>query len=126
MPRIVIKGEAKEEKKEKSGAWEKKKVPHAPNRDKRGSKRREKEGKGSFSIHLPVISDLLLKTGLHFRLIRYNYNQSGGEGIEAANGSRSGGRGRACIVLPGDHTGYHEAAADSCISSRQGRTDHSV
>lgn len=31
MPRIVIKGEAKEEKKEKSGAWEKKKVTHAPN-----------------------------------------------------------------------------------------------
>ena len=31
MPRIVIKEEAKEEKKEKSGAWEKKKVPHAPN-----------------------------------------------------------------------------------------------
>ena len=24
------------------GAWERKKVPHAPNRDKRGSKRREK------------------------------------------------------------------------------------
>ena len=31
MPRIVIKGEAKEEKKEKSGAWERKKAPHAPN-----------------------------------------------------------------------------------------------
>ena len=31
MPRIVVKGEAKEEKKEESGAWEKKKVPHAPN-----------------------------------------------------------------------------------------------
>ena len=31
MPRIVIKGEAKEEKKEKSGAWERKKVSHAPN-----------------------------------------------------------------------------------------------
>ena len=31
MPRIVIKGEAKEEKKEKSGAWGRKKVPHAPN-----------------------------------------------------------------------------------------------
>ena len=31
MPRIVIKGKAKEEKKEKSGAWERKKVPHAPN-----------------------------------------------------------------------------------------------
>ena len=44
-----------------------------------------------------MISDLLPKTGLHFRLIRYNYNQSGGEGIEAANGSRSGGRGR--VVL---------------------------
>ena len=42
MPRIVIKGEAKEEKKEESGAWEKKKVSHAPNRDKRGSKTREK------------------------------------------------------------------------------------
>ena len=42
MPRIVIKEEAKEEKKEKSGAWEKKKVPHAPNRDKRGSQGREK------------------------------------------------------------------------------------
>ena len=38
MPRIVIKGEAKEE----SGAWERKKVPHAPNRDKRGSQGREK------------------------------------------------------------------------------------
>ena len=126
MPRIVIKEEAKEEKKEKSGAWERKKVTHAPNLDKRGSKTREKERKGSFSIHLPVISDLLLKNGLHFRLILYNYNQSGGEGIEAANGSRSGSRGRACIVLPGDHTGYHEAAADSCKSSRQGRTDYSV
>ena len=43
MPRIVIKEEAKEEKKGQSGAWEKKKVPHAPNRDKRGSKTREKE-----------------------------------------------------------------------------------
>jgi len=42
MPRIVIKEEAKEEKKEKSGAWEKKKVTHAPNRDKRGSQGREK------------------------------------------------------------------------------------
>ena len=42
MPRIVIKGEAKEEKKEKSGAWERKKVSHAPNRDKRGSQGREK------------------------------------------------------------------------------------
>ena len=31
MPRIVIKEEAKEEKKEKSGAWERKKVTHAPN-----------------------------------------------------------------------------------------------
>ena len=31
MPRIVIKEEAKEEKKEESGAWEKKKVSHAPN-----------------------------------------------------------------------------------------------
>ncbi len=31
MPRIVIKEEAKEEKKEKSGAWERKKVSHAPN-----------------------------------------------------------------------------------------------
>ena len=31
MPRIVIKEEAREEKKEKSGAWEKKKVSHAPN-----------------------------------------------------------------------------------------------
>ena len=31
MPRIEIKEEAKEEKKEKSGAWEKKKVSHAPN-----------------------------------------------------------------------------------------------
>ena len=42
MPRIEIKGEAKEEKKEKSGAWEQKKVTHAPNRDKRGSQGREK------------------------------------------------------------------------------------
>ena len=42
MPRIEIKEEAKEEKKEKSGAWEKKKVTHAPNRDKRGSQGREK------------------------------------------------------------------------------------
>ena len=42
MPRIVIKEEAKEEKKEESGAWEKKKVTHAPNRDKRGSQGREK------------------------------------------------------------------------------------
>ena len=39
----MIKGEAKEEKKEKSGVWERKKVPHAPNRDKRGSQGREKE-----------------------------------------------------------------------------------
>ena len=31
MPRIVIKEEAGEEKKENSGAWEKKKVSHAPN-----------------------------------------------------------------------------------------------
>ena len=31
MPRIEVKEEAKEEKKEKSGAWEKKKVTHAPN-----------------------------------------------------------------------------------------------
>ena len=31
MPRIDVKGEAKEEKKEESGAWEKKKVSHAPN-----------------------------------------------------------------------------------------------
>ena len=31
MPRIVIKEEAKEEKKEESGAWEQKKVTHAPN-----------------------------------------------------------------------------------------------
>ena len=31
MPRIEIKEEAKEEKKEKSGAWERKKAPHAPN-----------------------------------------------------------------------------------------------
>ena len=31
MPRIVIKEEAKEEKKGQSGAWEKKKVTHAPN-----------------------------------------------------------------------------------------------
>ena len=31
MPRIEIKEEAREEKKEKSGAWEKKKVTHAPN-----------------------------------------------------------------------------------------------
>ena len=37
MPRIDVKEEAKEEKKEKNGAWEKKKVTHAPNRDKRGS-----------------------------------------------------------------------------------------
>ena len=42
MPRIVIKEEAKEEKKEESGAWERKKVSHAPNRDKRGSQGREK------------------------------------------------------------------------------------
>ena len=42
MPRIEVKGEAKEEKKEKSGAWERKKVSHAPNRDKRGSQGREK------------------------------------------------------------------------------------
>ena len=42
MPRVGIKGEAKEEKKEESGAWERKKVTHAPNWDKRGSKRREK------------------------------------------------------------------------------------
>ena len=42
MPRIEIKEEAREEKKEKSGAWEKKKVSHAPNRDKRGSQGREK------------------------------------------------------------------------------------
>ena len=31
MPRIEEKEEAKEEKKEKSGAWEQKKVTHAPN-----------------------------------------------------------------------------------------------
>ena len=31
MPRIEEKEEAKEEKKEKSGAWERKKAPHAPN-----------------------------------------------------------------------------------------------
>ncbi len=31
MPRIEIKEEAKEEKKEESGAWERKKVSHAPN-----------------------------------------------------------------------------------------------
>ena len=42
MPRIVIKEEAKEEKKEESGAWERKKVPHAPNWGKRGSQGREK------------------------------------------------------------------------------------
>ena len=42
MPRIEIKEEAREEKKEKSGAWEKKKVSHAPNRGKRGSQGREK------------------------------------------------------------------------------------
>ena len=42
MPRIEIKEEAKEEKKGQSGAWEKKKVSHAPNRDKRGSQGREK------------------------------------------------------------------------------------
>ena len=38
MPRIVIKGEAKEE----NGAWEKKKISHAQNRGKRGSQGREK------------------------------------------------------------------------------------
>ena len=42
MPRIEVKEEAKEEKKGQSGAWEKKKVTHAPNRDKRGSQTREK------------------------------------------------------------------------------------
>ena len=42
MPRIEEKEEAKEEKKEESGAWERKKVSHAPNRDKRGSQGREK------------------------------------------------------------------------------------
>ena len=31
MPRIVIKEEAKQEKKGQSGAWEQKKVTHAPN-----------------------------------------------------------------------------------------------
>ena len=31
MPRIEVKEEDKEEKKGQSGAWEKKKVPHAPN-----------------------------------------------------------------------------------------------
>ena len=31
MPRIGVKEEAKEEKKGQSGAWERKKVPHAPN-----------------------------------------------------------------------------------------------
>lgn len=31
MPRIVVKEEAKEEKKGQSGAWEQKKVTHAPN-----------------------------------------------------------------------------------------------
>ncbi len=54
MPRIEVKEEAKEEKKEESGAWEKKKVPHAPNRDKRGSKRREKgteRGMGAEKSH---------------------------------------------------------------------------
>ena len=42
MPRIGEKEEAREEKREESGAWERKKVPHAPNRDKRGSQGREK------------------------------------------------------------------------------------
>ena len=42
MPRIEEKEEAKEEKKEKSGAWEKKKIPHAPNRGKTGSQGRKK------------------------------------------------------------------------------------
>ena len=42
MTRIEEKEEAKEEKKEKSGAWERKEVSHAPNRDKRGSQGREK------------------------------------------------------------------------------------
>ena len=31
MPRIEIKEEAREEKKEENGAWERKKVSHAPN-----------------------------------------------------------------------------------------------
>ena len=31
MPRIEEKGEAREEKREESGAWERKKVPNAPN-----------------------------------------------------------------------------------------------
>ena len=42
MPRIEEKEEAREEKKKENGAWEKKKIPHAPNRDKRGSRGREK------------------------------------------------------------------------------------
>ena len=48
MPRIEEKEEAKEEKKEKSGAWEKKKVTHAPNWGKRGSQGRKKEEKDHF------------------------------------------------------------------------------
>ena len=42
MPRIEEKEEAKEEKKKENGAWEKKKIPHAPNWGKRGSQRRKK------------------------------------------------------------------------------------
>lgn len=48
MPRIEIKGEAGEEKKGENGAWEKKKVPHAPNWGKRGSQGRKKEEKDHF------------------------------------------------------------------------------
>ena len=48
MPRVGIKREAKEEKKEESGARERKKVTHAPNWDKRGSKARKKEAKEQF------------------------------------------------------------------------------
>ena len=54
MPRIEIKEEAKEEKKGQSWAWERKKVSHAPNRDKRGSQGREKgteRGMGAEKSH---------------------------------------------------------------------------
>lgn len=61
MPRVGIKGEVKEEKKEESGAWERKKVTHAPNWDKRGSKARKKEALNSF-LRFPYEGESQLQT----------------------------------------------------------------
>ncbi|MFR0800313.1 MAG: hypothetical protein ACLSHX_04570 [Suilimivivens sp.] len=48
MPRIVIKGEAKEEKKEESGAWERKKAPMPRIEEKEEAKEEKKEKSGAW------------------------------------------------------------------------------